>query len=69
MLEDRDHMPYLTAIALESLRWRDVAPVGKSWLFSIVKLVVRKNDKVFQACHICQKRRTRIRDIESRQIR
>jgi cytochrome P450 len=26
--EDMEKLPYVTALALESLRWRDVAPLG-----------------------------------------
>jgi cytochrome P450 len=31
LIKDKEKMPYITAIALESLRWRDVTPVGESF--------------------------------------
>jgi cytochrome P450 len=27
--EDKEQMPYITALALESLRWRDATPLGE----------------------------------------
>jgi len=29
---DFDSLPYITAIAKETLRWRDVVPIGESYL-------------------------------------
>jgi cytochrome P450 len=40
-LEDRDQLPYITAIALESLRWRDIAPIGELLILSILAIVSR----------------------------
>lgn len=28
-VEDQDSLPYITALAMEALRWRDVVPLGK----------------------------------------
>lgn len=27
--DDEENLPYITAIALEALRWREVTPIGK----------------------------------------
>ena len=32
-LDDEPSLPYITAIAKEALRWRDVAPIGVSLSF------------------------------------
>lgn len=28
--EDQDSLPYITAIAMEALRWRAIVPIGRS---------------------------------------
>lgn len=43
--EDQVNLPYITAITMETLRWRDVAPIGES--------SVRQGDIIYPLILFC----------------